>query len=178
MQRVRDGELDSLSVLFERHHRALFAYFLRMTANRSLSEDLVQEVFLRILKYRQTYSTGCLFTTWMYQIARNAQVDQFRKSRPEAPLDEEEPSRLPVSPEPTADQRASRSQEVDLLRRALDRLPAEKKELLVLSRFQELKHEQIAAILACEVNTVKVRVYRAMKDLAGAFQQVMQEKRV
>jgi len=105
-------------------------------------------------------------------------VDQFRRSRPESSLDEDELDKPPVSSEPAADQQVSRSEEVDLLRRALDRLPRDKKELLILSRFQELKHEQIAAILACEVNTVKVRVYRAMKDLAGAFQQVMQERRI
>jgi RNA polymerase sigma factor (sigma-70 family) len=178
MALVRDGELESLSVLFERHHRSLFNFFLRTTGNRNSSEDLVQEVFVRILKYRQTYLPGSTFTTWMYQIARNAQVDQIRKGHGETGLDEEVASRIPDTAGLPADQRASRLQEVDLLRRAFDRLPPDKRELLVLSRFQELRHEQIAAILACEVNTVKVRVHRAMKDLAGLFQQVVQENRV
>jgi DNA-directed RNA polymerase specialized sigma24 family protein len=56
MLKVRDGDLGKLSFLFERYHRALFNFFLRSTGSRDLSEDLVQEVFLRILKYRHTFS--------------------------------------------------------------------------------------------------------------------------
>ena len=55
MLKVRDGDLGKLSFLFERYHRALFNFFLRSTGSRDLSEDLVQEVFLRILKYRHTF---------------------------------------------------------------------------------------------------------------------------
>jgi RNA polymerase sigma factor (sigma-70 family) len=178
MARVRDGELESLSILFERHHRALFNFFVRLTGSRGSGEDLVQEVFVRILKYRQTYLSGSTFTTWMYQIARNVHVDQLRKQHGETALEDESAARIPDTGGLPADQRASRNQEVDLLNLALRRLPPEKRELLLLSRFQELRHEQIAAILACEVNTVKVRVHRAMKDLAGLFQQVAAERRI
>ena len=55
MLTVRNGDVERISVLFHRHHRMLFNFFLRLTGNRSLSEDLVQEVFLRMLKYRQTF---------------------------------------------------------------------------------------------------------------------------
>jgi Sigma-70 region 2 len=62
MSRVRDGDVGTLAVLFERHHRALFQFFVRVTANREASEDLVQDVFFRILKYRETYQPGSQFT--------------------------------------------------------------------------------------------------------------------
>lgn len=80
MQQVRDGDLRKLAVLFERHHRALFHFFLRCTGNRELGEDLVQEVYFRILRYRHTYDPKYSFTAWMYQIARNAQMDHFQKA--------------------------------------------------------------------------------------------------
>jgi RNA polymerase sigma factor (sigma-70 family) len=176
MVRARGGDLESLAVLFERHHRPLFNFFVRMTGDRSASEDLVQEVFLRILKYRQTYAEGSSFATWMYQIARNTQVDQVRKRHGETFLDEEDAARIPATAEKPADQQVAHDEEVNLLRRALDRLPRDKRELLVLCRFQELKHEQVAAILACEVHTVKVRLFRAMKDLSAAFHQLAEER--
>ena len=71
MQRVRDGDVDRLSILFERHHRALYQYFAHVSRERDLAEDLLQDVFFRMLKYRQTYSSEGRFVAWMFQIARN-----------------------------------------------------------------------------------------------------------
>ena len=126
------------------------------------SEDLVQDVFFRMLKYRHTYREGSQFTTWMYQIARNAHSDYFRKRKLEVELDEEW-NETRVGAE-WGDGLEAR-QEAALLRRALARLPEDKREVLVLSRFQNLKYEQIAELLDCEVGAVKVRVYRALRAL-------------
>src|SRR5688500_5866580 len=86
MRLVRQGELEKLGLLFERHHRALFNFFSRLTGHRGLSEDLVQEVFLRILKYRDSFKAEHGFATWMYQIARNVNFDQMRKRTRETGL--------------------------------------------------------------------------------------------
>src|SRR5690242_1078810 len=86
MLQVRDGEVQMLGVLFDRYQAPLFNFYTKMTQDRTVSEDLVQEVFLRILRYRQTYRPGTTFRTWMYQIARNTRLDQVRKVRPESPL--------------------------------------------------------------------------------------------
>lgn len=163
MVQVREGRVEMLAILFERHHVRLFNFFLRLTANRSTSEDLVQEVFLRILKYRHTYRGESKFTTWMYQIGRNAHFDQLRARRPEISIDEvweQEPSPQPLPP-----QKAESEQETDLLARAMERLPLRKREVLLLARFQNLKYQEIAALLACSVESVKVQVHRSLKDL-------------
>src|SRR6516164_2879692 len=89
MLAVRDGDVERISVLFDRHHRKLFNFFLRLTANRALSEDLVQEVFFRMLKYRRTFQPATSITAWMYQIARHAHLDQTRKHRLEIIPDDE-----------------------------------------------------------------------------------------
>jgi RNA polymerase sigma-70 factor, ECF subfamily len=172
MQRVRDGDLAKMAVLFERHHRALFRYFVRLTGNTESSEDLVQEVFFRMLKYRHSFQDGNPFTSWMYQVARHAHADGAQKRRAEAPLEEPEPP----SGEPDAVEILRRRQDLGLLRRALAALPVDKREVLVLSRFQSLKYEQIADILHCEVGTVKVRVYRAIKALSQIFFELAGEK--
>ena len=81
MEQVAAGQIGQLAILFERHHRALFRYFVSMHRDRQMAEDLVQDVFFRMLRYRGTYNAAQPFTAWMYQIARNAGVDQSRKRR-------------------------------------------------------------------------------------------------
>jgi RNA polymerase sigma-70 factor (ECF subfamily) len=166
MASVRDGDVQQLGVLFERHHRPLYDYFVRLTRDRTLSEDLVQEVFLRILRYRHTYRAESEFRFWLYQIARNARADHFRKRRDETELPEDDDF-ASAAPGPSA--ALEESQSHALLRAALDRLPEDKREVLVLSRFQHLKYDQIARLLGCSVTAVKVRVHRAMKDLRSAY---------
>jgi RNA polymerase sigma-70 factor (ECF subfamily) len=69
-----------------------------------------------------------------------------------------------------------RTQDLGLLKRALERLPADKREILVLSRFQGMKYEEISSVLNCEVGTVKVRVYRAMRALEQIYFTLAGEK--
>jgi len=163
MSQVRSGVGEMLGLLFERYQTPLFNFYLKLTGDRSVSEDLVQDVFFRILKYRQSYRVETPFRAWMYQIARNARMDYLRRRRPETSW---EPEMSPaVAPTDTAQQ----SQETLLLHRALMRMPEEKREVLVLSRFQDLKYEEIARLLNCETGTVKTRVHRALQELREIF---------
>jgi RNA polymerase sigma factor (sigma-70 family) len=167
MEQVRDGRIERLAVLFERHQIMLYNFFLRLTGNRAVSEDLVQEVFVRILKYRHGYQSEGRFNIWMFQIARNAHIDHLRKHKPALPI-EDQFSEAP-SPERLPDERFESSEEADLVRRALDRLPVKKREILVLFRFQDLKLREIADLLGCQVGTVKAQVHRALKDLSRIY---------
>jgi len=164
---VRAGDVARLELLFERHHRALFQFFIHLTSRRAVSEDLVQEVFFRILKYRHTYQANSTFRAWMYQVARNVHRDHAVKHTAEVAMGEEMADVR--GPEPAPDRQAQSRQEAVLLRRALAAMPQEKREVLVMSRYQDLKYEEIASILECEVGTVKVRVYRALRDLSNRF---------
>jgi RNA polymerase sigma factor (sigma-70 family) len=165
MLQVRNGEVEMLSVLFDRYQTPLYNFYTKMTQDRGVSEDLVQDVFLRILRYRQTYRPGTAFRTWMYQIARNARLDHVRKGKPEVELSVE-----PATP-PVGDS-AQQQQEAAMLKRALMQLPEDKREVLILSRFQELKYEEIARLMNCEVGAVKVRVHRALQQLREIYQQL------
>jgi RNA polymerase sigma factor (sigma-70 family) len=167
MEQVRDGKVEKLAILFERYQTMLYNFFLRLTGNRAASEDLVQEVFIRILKYRAGYQGENRFVVWMFQIARNAHVDFLRKKKGEVALDDqfaEAPSQ-----EPLPEERFEADQEAALVRRALDKLPPKKRELLVLFRFQNLKLREIAELLDVQVGTVKVQVHRALKDLSRIY---------
>lgn len=170
MLQVRSGHTGMLAELFERHNRQVYGLFYRMSGSRELSEDLTQDVFLRILRYRETYQPHTSFTPWMYGIARNAFIDQMRKRRPESAWEDGMPEMQ--SQEPAADERLRARQETEILERALASLPADKREVLILSRYQDLRYEEIGRILGCEPNAVKQRVFRAVKLLGEKFTQM------
>src|SRR5437016_14503234 len=110
MAQVGNGDVAKMAVLFERHNRGLFRYFVSLNRNRELSEDLVQDVFFRMLRYRASYDPNQSFTAWMYQIARNANVDQAQKRRAEVVGIEEFNDRRPepVSPAPGPEERGAK----------------------------------------------------------------------
>lgn len=169
MQLIQTGDTAQLGHLFERHHLALFRYLYQLTRNRALSEDLTQEVFLRALKYASTYNPGYGFRGWLYGMARNACYDARHKVRGEVA----ESALIDFrSSDPMPEDQAAQRQHVQLLREALHSLPEEKREVLELSRFQEMRYEEIAAIMRCEVGTVKVRVFRALKELREKFMEL------
>lgn len=170
MLQVREGVGEMLGVLFDRYQLPLFNFYCRLTGDRNVSEDLVQDVFFRILKYRQTYRPGTPFRAWMYQIARNARHDHHRK-HPESLTFEPE-----MSPAAASIDAAENEQQAALLHKALLMLPEEKREVLLLSRFQELKYDEIARMLDCEVGTIKVRVHRALRELRVIFEKISSRK--
>jgi RNA polymerase sigma-70 factor, ECF subfamily len=164
MRQVRGGRAAALATLFERHHACLYRYCLRMTGSRPTAEDLVQDSFMRILKYRATFRDDSDFVPWMFGIARNTCLGYLRRHAADARTDTDVES-VPdaVEHDPAAEQQG------ELLRRALAALPAERREVLVLSRYEFKTYEEIADVLGCSVGAVKVRAHRALKQLRAVF---------
>jgi RNA polymerase sigma factor (sigma-70 family) len=169
------GDLAGMSEIYDRRHRALFRFFFRLIGRQAAAEDLTHEVFLRMIRYRHTYQAGDLFEAWMYRIARNVFADHTKKHRLETPAAEGQ-MELVESGRPTPLESAMKQQDLALLHRALRELPDDKRELIVLSRFQGLSYEQIGQITGCETGTVKVRVFRAMKEMGQVFHDLRREK--
>jgi RNA polymerase sigma-70 factor (ECF subfamily) len=167
MLAVRDGDVGKLGSLFERHHASLFQFFCRMTGNRTTAEDLVQDVFFRILKYRKTFRDDSRFTAWMFHVARNARVDHFRKHP--MTISDSDTNIERASDAPFPSEQLEQEETTAMLKRALLKLPDEKRELLILARYQEMKYEDIAQMLGVDIGTVKVRVHRAVKELRDIY---------
>ncbi len=163
MLSVKADRVEMLAILFERHHVKLYNFFLRLTGDRGTSEDLVQEIFYRILKYRGTYRGESKFLVWIYQIARNVHIDFLRKHKKDIPLEE----KWNDEPAPTSTPAAVSEQQEDiaLLHQALNKLPQKKKEIIILSRFQNLKYREIAELLECSLDSIKINMHRAIKEL-------------
>lgn len=170
MKAVRSGDLAKLGILFERYHLPLFDFLARVTGDRTAAEDLVQDIFVRILRYRASFRDEGSFETWLYRIARNARADYFRQRTTLDPLDEA--AHQQPAPGPGPARRLEADRERSRLRRALMLLREDKRELLVLARYQDMRYEQIAEILGVEIGTVKVRVHRAVRELREIFLQL------
>lgn len=166
MLSVKEGDIQKLGKLFDRHSKRLYNYFRLQVRSRSKSEDLVQNVFYNILRYRHTYKDGASFTAWMYTIARNEKINHFKKNNfPEGKIDPELSDEKSNNPENDLEHKT----DIYHLNMALERIPADSRELLILSKFTELPYSQIAKITGCTTGTVKVRIYRAIKKLKGEF---------
>ena len=169
MLKVKSGDLDKMALLFQRYHRPLYGFLFHMTGQREASEDMVQTVFYRLLKSRHTFTGEGEFRTWMYHVARNVLSDHFKAARRSASLvdisDWEE--RL-VGDIPLIE-RVEKGLAVQALQKAMTSLSPESREILVLSRFQELKGAEIAGILDISVSAVKVRIYRAINQLKTLY---------
>lgn len=174
MMKVKKGDLDKLGLLFERYNRPLFSFFYRMCKDHGTSEDLVQSVFERMLKYRESYTGSGTFTTWMFSIARNAHIDHYRKVKRSAVPVEIDEERLEVEEDApfVIDQK---EQKKNVLEMALERLDEEKREIVILSRYEGLKYKEIADILNTTEGAIKVKMFRAMKDLKNLVTTLSEE---
>ncbi len=170
MAKVRDGDPDKLGLLYERYKRPLLGFFMGMVRNKELSEDLVQNTFVRILKYRHLFKVEGEFRTWMFHIARNVKNDHFRKNKiVQEPIDKQAER---IGHSETRATELQQEEDEELLAIAMSRLPEEKREVLLLSKYQEKKYAEIGELLGCTEGTVKVKVFRALQDLKTIYQQL------
>lgn len=163
MEAVKNGDLQQATLLFERYNRRMYNFLARMTMDRALAEDLTQNVFLRMLKYRSSYREGLKFQSWIYQVARNVFADHYHAHKNKL--------KSFVDVEKVEDSMADNDDSTDidekekLLHRSMARLTEEQRELLVLTRFQHMKYEDVALIMDTTVANIKVKVHRAILKL-------------
>ena len=167
MRQVKSGDLDKLGILFERHKNAVYSYFYRNTFNKSACDDLMQNVFYRILIYRSRFDGYGKFTTWMYHIAHNVLVDHYKKNKTLDHAEDLTESEYQNNLE--TDSNLLEKEKQQLLVRALKHLPDEQREALTLSRFQGLKYKEIGEIQDCNEGAVKVRIFRALAALKDIY---------
>lgn len=171
MEKVRDGDLDKLGLLFQRYKRPLYGFFYGMNKDQELSEDLVQNTFFRIIKYRHLFRGDGDFKTWMFHIARNVSHDHFRKNKMNIKESVEKwQERLGHDENQSTEMQHREAQQ--MLSMAMDKLPTEKREVLLLSKYQEKKYKEIGEILGCSEGAVKVKVFRALQELKVVYRQL------
>lgn len=165
MLKVKSGDVEKLGLLFHRYSGRLFGYFYRMTGEASTSEDLVQNVFMRMLKYKHTYAEGGNFESWAFHIARNIHKDHLKKSKRYSWQGNMNAWESHLQDTDHQEARHLKEDELGNLENALRALSPEKRELLELTRFQKMKYEQVGRLLGISESAVKVRIHRTLKEL-------------
>jgi len=166
MNRVKEDNLHELTVIFERYHVKLYNFFLKLTFDKTVSQDLTQNLFYRIIKYRKTYKENSSFKSWVYQMARHVHIDHYnqqKKTTNRFQTVENYNDNLPDDDDTYTEDDFNR------LDKALAQLTPEQQEIIVLSRFQGLKYEEISQIRDASVAAIKVQVHRAIKQLRNLY---------
>ena len=167
MLKVKAGNLDLLGLLYERYKRPLFGFFYHMNHDKMLSEDLVQNVFTRVIKYKHSFRGDGHFKTWIFHIARNLNIDHYRKNKKTEPIELLMEHRKVYEYD---DDSQDKELELTKLEKALEMLDDEKKELLTLSKLNNMKYKDIGELYDCTEGAIKVKVFRAMKALKAQFE--------
>ena len=169
MLKVKSGEIDKLGLLYERYKKKLLGFFFNMNHDLEASEDLVQNVFVRILKYKHTFTGRGKFSTWMFHLARNMYYDQYKKNKKSSKNVDVESVSHKLMHDNTVDEQMHQSEQHLQLKKALQQLHPEKRELIILSRYQELKSYEIAEIVGISEGAVRVKIHRILKELKEIF---------
>ncbi len=163
---VSNGNVDMMSILFERYHVRIYNFLLKMTRDRDVSQDITQEVFYKAIKYRNSYKRG-KFSSWIYTIARNIFSDHYQKQK-------NKDQRLDDIQYKTEEQDANSIEDNEVkeqLHLALQQLGQSDKELIIMNRYQGIKYQEIAEIIGSTEGAVKTKVHRAIHKLKEYYLQ-------
>jgi RNA polymerase sigma-70 factor, ECF subfamily len=172
MLRFVAGDMAAFEQLYHRHKGGLMRFLQRGLGRRETAEECFQEIWSRVISARERYRPEARFATWLYQIAHNLLIDQYRRQRPEYSAEELpesagdiEPN--PISPAPalTPEETLGDFEQARRLQQALAELPDEQRIALQLRLEQELSLEEIGAITGAGRETVKSRLRYAMDKL-------------
>ncbi len=160
------GDVTAFQELYSRHRAPLFRHMVRRLRDTPLAEELFQDVWQRVIAARERWRPDAKFSTWLYQVAHNRIADHWRakQHRPDAPDDAMELAERVPDPE-TPERMLSAFEERRRLQRALEELPDDQREVVLLRLEQELSLEEIGEITGVGRETVKSRLRYAMDKL-------------
>jgi RNA polymerase sigma-70 factor (ECF subfamily) len=167
VERCRAGDEAAWAALVDATADDIYRLAVSFTRVRAEAEDLTQEVFLKLWQNLHRYLPGSSFRAWAYRVARNLFVDAYRRSREQRKatwVDPEFLESLPGGDDPHG--RAVRRQRLELARSALERIPEELAQLILLRDFADWSYEELAEELGLPLGTVKSRLNRARRELA------------
>lgn len=178
MERVAAGDTQAFAALVARYQRPVLNAVYRSTGNRSTAEELTQDVFVKVYNARASYQATARFETWLYRIVFNLCANQveYRRRRRAASLDAPEFGDEAPASRALADAGAEapdagleRRELRERVRGAIARLPDAQRAALILSRFENLPYQEIAAVLETSVEAIKSLLFRARDNLRAAL---------
>src|SRR4051812_22989527 len=162
--RIANGDRLAMQVLFARHHVRVFRFVLRLVRQEATAEDLISEVFLDVWRQAGRFEGRSQVSTWLLAIARFKALSALRR-RPDEELDEEAAEAI-EDPNDDPEVALAKKDKSAVLRKCLDGLSAEHREIIDLVYYHEKSVEEVAEIVGIPENTVKTRMFYARKKLA------------
>ncbi len=181
MVRYQRGDRDAFALLVRRYNKQVYNFVLRQLRSPSLSEDVTQDVFMRLVQNAAEFKHEARFSTWLYAIARNLCIDQLRRLQHRRHPSLDQPmtsdgdgrtlgeSVAAQHPSTSAERSAASSQMQASIVRAVDALPEEQREVFLLREIADLPFRDIAEITGVPENTVKSRMRYALDRLKLAL---------
>jgi len=164
VQRLRAGDLDAFDTLYARHRMLVFNFLLRLTGQRTWSEDLVQEAFLRLVRHAPQLDAATRVGVWLCTVARNLYVSQLRRADVRLRADYAEPASIASTLDSPFEQAVGNELEARL-ESAVQRLPLNLRETVILALVEGFSHEEVATILGLRPDNVRQRLSRARRLL-------------
>lgn len=161
----RQGDEFAFVTLYDRYKGAVYAYCAKVLLDRTAAEDLLQETFARAYEHRGRLLNSTSFKAWLFTIARNQCLNALRKRGREVPFAPDAPE--PPAPGATPFGNLLKSEQADLVQRALAALPPAYREVVVLREYQNLSYDEIAAVTRTTVSSVKSRLFKARRKIAA-----------
>jgi RNA polymerase sigma-70 factor (ECF subfamily) len=171
MLRVREGDEGSFALLLNHHRRPVVHFLFRMVQNQAVSEELAQEVFLRVYRSRSSYEPTAKFTTWLYRIATHVALNSIRDrkhERGQESLEEEVMEgvgRQIADRRPTVEHRMVSDSRLEEVRKAINELPEKQRAAVLMHKYQELGYDQISKALGISESALKSVLFRAYETL-------------
>jgi len=163
VRRAQRGDEAAFAVLVRAQETRVFNYVFRLLGDRALAEDVTQEIFLRVFQALPSFSFGCKFTTWLFQVTKNRALDELRTSdrRARHPLELEDVASLEA-----VDAQFERRETLATVWQAIDGLPLDLKMALLLRDVAGLSYPEISDTLEIPLSTVKWRIFNAREKVS------------
>jgi len=171
MLQVCGGHEESFETLLARHRNQVVSHLYRLVRNRAIAEELAQDVFLRVYRFRNRYQPEAKFTTWLFRITTNVALNWRRDSRREiallrldAELHDTRQIQVPDQA-PRADQRLLAENYAREIRAAIESLPAKQLAAVLMHKYEGMDYASIAQALGCSIPALKSLLFRAYETL-------------
>ena len=173
MRRTQNGDKAAFSLLYERYNSSVLSYLYRMLGNVEDVESVGQEVFLRAFRFAPTYRFPQKFSTWLFTITRNLAINQSRRKKrspvrnvTELNLEGMDMSGDPYKVAASATDDLEKREQIARVLVALEGLPTDQKEVIVLGVFQDMSYSQMEQITGTKAVTLRSRMFHGLKRLA------------
>jgi RNA polymerase sigma-70 factor (ECF subfamily) len=184
MRRTQQGDKQAFALLYERYSQAVLSYLYRMLGNVEDVESIGQEVFLRAFRFAPTYRYPQKFSTWLYTITRNLAINHSRRRKrspvrnvTELHLEDVEMSGDAYGVAAKATDNLEKQEQIARVLEAMDDLPTDQKEVIVLGIFQDLSYAQMEEITGTKAVTLRSRMFHGLRKLAGMLGASVDEKK-